>query len=115
MALFERLTGVGSRPGIPVHLFQATAAEWARGNMTAAQANTIIASRSNGVPLDAGEQAQAQALVNTVPTGSTTANQAARANRLLEIDQVLLLAEHTVRRGLAPYPDAASVATRLGV
>jgi hypothetical protein len=110
VALIERLMGTDSRPKIPVHGFQAVAAEWARGQITGTQANTAITALS-GLGLDAGETTEAQALVNTVPTGSTTAQQAARALRLLEIDQVLLLVDSRV----APYDNAATVRTRLGL
>jgi hypothetical protein len=111
MALIERLMGIDpSRPKIPVHAFQALAAEWAKGQITGAQANAGVASAS-GVGLDAGESAEAQALVSSVPTGTTAANKADRALRLLEIDEVLLLADANI----APYDVAAAVRTRLGL
>lgn len=113
--LYERLTGTHpTRRKIPVHQFQSITAEWARGNATGAQAQAMIAGLS-GDPLDATEQLEAQDLVATVPTGATTANQAARALRLLEIDQVLMLSEVTVRQGLAPLDTTAAVRARLGV
>jgi hypothetical protein len=111
-SLYERLMGIhADRPKIPVHQFQAIAAEWAKGQITSVQAQTAIATVSRGVGLDATEQLEAQDLVATVPTGGTTANQAARALRLLEIDEVLLLAD----RGTPPYDTAQAVRTRLGV
>ena len=115
MGLYERLMGVED-PRIPVHQFQAAAAEWARGSITGAQANTLIA--ATGAPLTGPEQTEAQALVNTVTsipiTGSATAQadgRARRALRMFEIDQVLMLAELRT----APYDTAAAVRTRLGV
>lgn len=106
MALFERLAGT-EEPKVPIHQFQALAAEWARGNLTGVQANAAIASLT-GAALDAEASTEAQNLVNTVPTGNTTANQAARALRLLEIDQVLLLLD------VAIYTPAQA-RTRLGL
>ena len=111
MALYDRLLGIDlSNPRIPVHQFQAVVAEWARGQITAVQARAAIAAAS-GAPLTAGEETEVQTLVSTVPVGTTTANKADRALRLLEIDQVLLM----VNSGLAPYTTAAAIKTRLGV
>jgi hypothetical protein len=111
MALIERLMGLDlNRTKIPIHQFQSIAAEWARGQITGAQANTGITTVA-GQGLDAAEQAEAQALVNTIPSGATTANKADRALRLSEIDQVLLLAEMRV----PPYDTAAAVRARLGL
>lgn len=110
MPLIERLMGLET-PKVPVHLFQSVMAEWARGNMTGAQANSCIAAASGGVPLDSAATAEAQALVNTVPVGTTTANKADRALRLQEIDQILLIADTRS----APYNTAAAVRTRLGI
>ena len=109
-SLYERLMGIhATRPKIPVHQFQAISAEWARGQITGAQANTAIAAISANVGLDATEQTEAQDLVTTVPTGAGT--EAARALRIQEIDQVLLLADMRI----APYDTAAAVRTRFGV
>lgn len=114
-SLYERLTGIhATRSKIPIHAFQSIVAEWARGNITGAQANVMITDCS-GLALDATEQLEAQDLVATVPTGSTTANQAARALKLIEIDQILLMAEFTVPDGVAPYNTTAAIRTRLGV
>lgn len=116
MALYPRLMGI-EEPRIPVHAFQAVAAEWARGNITGAQANAAIAKASErfpgdpDAPLDAGEVTEAQTLVNTVPTGSTADAKASRALRLLEIDQIMLM----VSAQLAPYDTEAAIKTRLGV
>lgn len=93
MALYPRLLGTDpARPKIPVHAFQACICEWGRGKLNGTTANAVIAAVS-GVGLDAGETTDATALVGTIPTGGTTANQAARANRLSEIDHVFLLAD----------------------
>lgn len=105
MALFERLLGIGTRPKINVHYFRSVLAEWARGNMTGAQANACIAAmsgeRPNGVPLDAGEIAEAQALVDTVlaiPVSGSAASQAdgraRRAMRVQEINDILTVSEY---------------------
>jgi hypothetical protein len=120
--LIERLMGINAdgtdpggappdRPKLPVHAFQATAAEWARSQMSGAQAQTAIAAVSQGTNLNVAEQAEAQALVNSVPVGSTTAIQAARALRLIEIEQVLLMVDQRV----PPYDSPAAVRTRLGL
>lgn len=108
MGLYERLLGTDPLPRLSIHAFQAIAAEWGRGSITGAQAQTAITATC-GVALTAAEVTEAQTLVNTIPTGSTTANKADRAVRLQEIDQVLLMA------GLPPYTTAAAIKTRLGV
>ena len=111
MALYLRLLGIDpDRPKIPIHSFQACAALWAKGGMTAAQANAGIALTS-GEPLTAAEQAEVQTLVNTVPAGSTTANQAARALRLIHIDEILLCADAQI----PPFDTEAGLKAALGV
>jgi hypothetical protein len=111
MALYLRLLGTDPvNPKIPVHTFQATVAQWAKGGMTLAQARTGLELVS-GAPLTTAEEAEVQALVNTVPTGGTTAQQAARALRMAEIDQVLLLADAAV----PPFNTEAGIKARLGV
>ena len=110
MALYPRLLGTDSRPKIPIHQFQATVCEWGRGKLNGTQANAIVTAVS-GTGLDSGETTDATALVATIPTGSTTANQAARANRLLEINHVFLLAE-----ARAPgYSTEAELRAKLGL
>lgn len=94
-------------PKIPVHQFQAIAAQWARGDLTGAQAQTAVTFVS-GAPLTPGEVTQAQALVATVtslPAGD------ARTNRMQRIDGILLLAETRC----PPYDTAALTATALGI
>jgi hypothetical protein len=108
--LVERLMGLGPDPQITVHFFESAAAEWATGNITGAQANAMVVAMT-GVPLSTAAQTEAQAIVSTVPTGSTAALQAARALKLLEINHVLLLAASR----LAPYDTPAAVRTRLGI
>jgi hypothetical protein len=115
MALYDRLLGVddAGQPvtgQIPIHQFQACAAEWAKGRITGAQAQSIITAVS-GSALTSAEQTEAQTLIDTVPTGGTTANQAARALRMLEIDQVLLLAD----AGVPGYSTPTEVKAKLGV
>jgi hypothetical protein len=110
-SLYERLMGTHpTRHKIPVHQFQALAAEWAKGQITGAQALSGI-EQASGMPLDATEQQEAQDLIATVPTGSTAAIKADRALRLIEIDQVLLIADAQT----PPYNTSAAVRTRLGV
>lgn len=111
MGLYERLLGVDpDRPKIPIHSFQAITAQWAKGGMTVAQARAGITLVS-GMPLTAAEEAEVQTLVNSVPTGGTTAQQAARALRMAEIDQVLLLADAAV----PPFDTVAGIRARLGI
>lgn len=111
MALYDRLLGIdAANPKIPVHQFEAVCHEWATGGITAQQARDAIAAVS-GTPLTAAEETEVQALVGSVPTGSTTANQAARALRLHLIACVLQMADAQ----LAPYTTAAAIKTRLGV
>lgn len=111
MALYLRLLGTDpANPKIPIHAFQAIVAQWAKGGMTVAQARAGI-ERVSGSPLTAAEETEAQTLVASVPTGGTTANQAARALRMMEIDQVLLCAD----AGVAPFDTEAGIKARLGV
>ena len=114
MALYDRLIGVGVANRIPIHAFQAVAAEWARGKITGAEANTIIEAVS-GAPLDAGEQTDAAAVVALIAdiavTGTAVQQVDARARRAMvahEIDQVLLLA------GLPGYSDETELRAKLG-
>lgn len=103
MALYDRL----GRPEffkIPVHQFSALMHEFARGQITGAQAQDAITQLS-GAPLDAGEIVEAQTLLATI-TGSA----AAKLTRAKEIDDVLMLAEAG-----SIYGTSASVKTRLGV
>jgi hypothetical protein len=110
-SLYERLLGLHSdRPKIPVHPFRATMAEWRRGRLTANQASDVILHQA-GVSLDAMERTEVQDLIATVPGGTTTANVAARVDRLIEIDDVLLLLD----AGSPLYDTAALIRTRLGV
>jgi hypothetical protein len=104
MALYDRLMGLGGIK-IPVHGFQATLAEFGRGTLTGAQAQAVIGAMSGEV-LTPAEVTEAQALLATI-SGSVSAKLA----RVVEIDHVLLLAEHR-----APgYDTAAAVQARLGV
>lgn len=111
MALYDRLLGIdAANPKIPVHQFEAIAHEWATAGITAQQARDAIAACS-GAPLTAAEETEATALINSVPVGSTTANQAARALALHRIACVLQMADSR----LAPYTTSAAIKTRLGV
>lgn len=109
MALIERLMGL-EETKIPVHQFEAIAAEWARGQMTGAQAQAAIVLNS-GLAMDSACIAEAQALVNTIPTGTTTANKVDRLERMMVIEQVLLLADTLT----PPYDTPAGVRARLGL
>jgi len=106
MPLYDRLLGTSEQVAkISVHAFQATLGEFARGRLTGAQAQSLLASIS-GSPLAPDEVTEAQTLLATF-TGSATAKLA----RATEVDHVLLLAE-----GRAPgYDTPAAVKTRLGV
>jgi hypothetical protein len=104
MALYDRLMGLGGIK-IPVHGFQATLAEFGRGQMTGAQAQTAIGFMSGEV-LTPAEVTEAQTLLASI-SGNVTAKLA----RVVEIDHVLLLAEQR-----APgYDTSAAVKVRLGV
>jgi len=115
MPLYDRLLGrddAGNRVGgkISIHQFQAVCAEWAKGRITGPQAQAIITAIS-GLALSTEEQAEALALVNTVPVGTTAQLKAERALRILEIDEVLLLADVA-----APgYDTPTAVRAKLGV
>lgn len=111
MGLYLRLLGIDSvNPKIPIHAFQAVAALWAKGSMTGAQAQAGI-EKTSGAPLTSAEIAEVQALVNSVPVGTTTAMQVARALRLLHIDQCLLAADMLI----APMDTEAGLKAALGV
>jgi len=108
VALIERLMAIES-PRIPIHQFQALQAEWVRGNITSAQCQDAIILLT-GTALDSAA-AEVVALVATVPVGTTSAIKADRALKLLDIDQVLLLAEQHI----VPYDTPAAVRIRLGL
>src|SRR5687767_15148284 len=108
MALYQRL--LGNEQKIPIHAFQSVVGLWAKDNMTVAQARAAIELVSGSPPTTA-EEAEVQTLVNSVPTGSTAANQAERALRLLHIDQCLLCAAHRI----APLDTEAGLKAALGV
>ena len=111
MALYLRLLGIDpDNPKIPIHAFQSIVALWAKGNMTLAQARAGI-TQVSGAALTTAEETETQTLVNSVPTGSTTANQAARALRLLHIDEVLLCADQKI----PPFDTEAGIKAALGV
>lgn len=105
MGLYDRLFEEGPTR-IPTHGFYATMAEVARWKITTQQASTIIAAISGG-PLVGDEATQAVALVATITSKPTVLEKVARA---LEINDVLLLAEHRV----PGYDSAAAVAQKLG-
>lgn len=104
MGLYDRIMGLGGDK-IPVHQFQSTLAEFARGRLTGERAQAVI-NASSGSPLSASEITEAQTLLATV-TGTASAKLA----RAKEIDDVLILAESQ----LPGYETAAAVKTRLGV
>jgi hypothetical protein len=105
MGLYERLIGLDGSTKLPLHAFQAVMAEFGRGRLTGAQAQNVINAIS-GEPLSPDEIAETQTLIATV-TGTAMAKLA----RVVEIDHVLLLAEHR-----APgYATPQELRTRLGV
>jgi hypothetical protein len=111
MGLYERILGVdATNPKIPVHAFQALAAQWAKGKITSQQAQAGV-TKISGAPLTAGEVTEVNALVASVPTGTSSAQQAARALRMAEIDQILLLADAQI----APYDTPAGIRAGLGL
>jgi len=99
MALYERIMGL-EQPKISPHTILAVCAEFVRGRLTKAQVDSILS-------LSAGEVVELQTLVDTV-TGSAVAKLA----RVIEIQDVLLLAEG---RFPPSYDTAANVKLRLGV
>lgn len=104
--LYARLMGWSDTDQkIPVHTFQALLGEFARGRITGAQAQAVIAAIS-GAALDAGEVTEAQALLASI-TGSVSAKLA----RALEIDHVLLLAEQRAPGYSTPDLVAARLAS----
>jgi hypothetical protein len=110
MALYDRIIGrsdlLESVDGkIPVHAFSAIIAEFGRGRLTGAQAQTAISDVS-GSPLAASEITEAQTLLATI-SGTTTAKLA----RVKEIDDVLMLGEF----GISAYDTPTEIKTRLGV
>lgn len=110
MALYDRLIGYDDLGNlvegkIPIHAFSSILAEFARGRLTGAQANAAVELVS-GMPLNAAEQTEAQALLATI-TGSATAKLA----RAKEVDDVLILGEHQV----VEYNTPTEVRIRLGV
>lgn len=111
MALYDRLLGIdAASPKIPAHQFEGICYLWATGVITVQQARDAVTGCS-GTPLTTAEEAEALTLVNSVPTGATTANQAARALRLHHIACVLQMAD----AHLAPFTTAAAIKTALGV
>jgi hypothetical protein len=116
--LIERLLEeVEGKAKIPLHAFQATLAEWARGKLTGAQALDQLEALAPP-RLNAAEQAEAQAIVNlvtSIPISGTAAaiadGKASRALKIKEIDDVFLLMDNH-----APaYDSAAEVRSKLGI
>lgn len=108
MALYERLMGwTDLEDKLPVHQFTATLREFGRSRLTGAQAQAVV-SAIGGAPLTAGEITEAQTLLATV---TAAGNATARLARVVEIDDVLLLAE----RRAPGYDTPALIRTRLGV
>lgn len=106
MGLYERLGGTES-PKIAVHDFMSAMQEYAKGDMSGAQA---VANFN----LSAGEQTEALALRDKIlePTHADGAVQMLlRFNRGFEYENVLILWETKK----APYTTVAAVKARLGV
>lgn len=141
--LIERLLDeVPGKTRIPIHLFQAILAEWARGKITGAQALDQL--EAYAPPrLNTAEQAEAQAivaLVTAIPTpaapvalgNNPAANAlrdytlawsqrneglALRALKIEEIDQVFLALDHQAGATSSTllYNTAAEVRSKLGI
>lgn len=111
MALYLRILGRDPiNPKIQVHQFESIVYLWAINLMTVQQARDAILVLS-GAPLTAAEETEVQTLVATVPTGTTSAQQAARALALHKIATVLQLADADI----APFNTEAGIKTALGV
>jgi len=85
--------------------------EQQRGKITSAQANTAQQAISGGPALNAAELTEVSTLIASVPTGTTTANQAARSLRLLEIEQILYLGDLLI----AGYDTPTALKAKLGI
>lgn len=114
--LYERILGMHpTKPKIGVHALEAIIAEQRRGALTVAQADGILATEyGGGLGAGVGDEAGRQEVVDllaTIPTGTTTTNRLDRLERILQIEQVFLLADLR----LAPYDTAAALRTRMGV
>jgi hypothetical protein len=110
MGFYERLLGNDEAGAavefkIPLHAFEGLVAEFARGRLTGAQANALVEALS-GAPLAGAEITEATTLYATI-TGSAVAKLA----RAKEIDDVLLLGEHSA----SGYDRPSLIKTRLGV
>jgi len=111
--LYERILRLHpTKDKIAVHALLAICAEQSRGVLTTAQANNIIA-EEYGQTLGAAQTGndaglrEAGDLIATV----TAVAAASRAAKIIEIEEVLLLAD----LGIAPYDTPAALRTRLGV
>jgi hypothetical protein len=111
MPLYDRLCGrndsgedVENR--FPLHSFNATLGEFARGQITGAQAQVIV-NTLTGAPLSPSEITEATTLLATV---TSAGNAAARLARAKLIEDVLILAEI----GAPGYTTPTQVRTRLG-
>lgn len=110
MAFYDRLIGFDDAGNfvlrnIEGHLIQAMMNEFARGALSGAQCQSILAARS-GQALDAAGVTEIQALI-----GSITGSASAKLARSKEIEDVLLLASLQV----SGYDRPNLVKTRLGL
>jgi hypothetical protein len=112
MALYNRLlsTPANGEAKIQCHQFLAIVREFRRGTMTSQQAQDAVTYLS-GMPLTASEITDLTNLFATVPTGSTTTNRLDRLDRVLVIEDTLILADAMV----PGYTTDALLRTKLGV
>jgi hypothetical protein len=96
MGFYERVLRL-EEPSLAVHLIRGVSAEWKRGQLTNAQARTILS-------LSVAEALELQTLVNRIDAAENPLT-------AQEIEDVLFLAE----RRFAPYDTVAALKTRFGV
>jgi len=102
MALLDRLTGIGEDKKIGLHGFVCALREYARGSLSKIEVATNY--------VITGNDFQAQAIIGLIDDEPTVDSKLTKA---CEIGDVLLL--HEGRDSNAFYPNAQSIATRLGV
>jgi hypothetical protein len=115
MALYDRIlerddSGNVVANKIPVHQLLAVIIEFKQGRLTADEASTIV-NALTGAGLSTSERTELTTLVATIPSGSTTANIASRAHRLLEIEHILGLGDTRC----PGYDTPTNIRSKLGV
>ena len=102
MPLLDRLTGAKGFDKIGIHGFNAALCEYARGKLS-----KIVVATNYEIT---GNDFQAQAIIGLIDDETTVESKVIKAS---EICDVLIL--HEGRDSNAFYPNAQSIATRLGV